>query len=135
VAGQGELQLSLLEAERRANEAAPALKIGEARVAEALATRVGAGIRLPSNPRLSIDGRAGWQGEGRGESGFASSLDLVFEVADAAGARLAEADERTRLAGAELIVARLQARLQAVEAYVGSKLAELRIGYAREAMH
>src|SRR3954453_16138444 len=60
------LTLSLDEAQERAEPRAPQVHLGEARIREARASGVGAGVRLPSNPRVSFDVRPGLRGDARG---------------------------------------------------------------------
>jgi outer membrane protein, heavy metal efflux system len=128
---EGAVYLSLGDVERRAHENAPEIRIAEAGLGEVRAARVGADVRLPTNPRLSFDGRVGVDGGARGERGFASTLEVMFEVGDVPGARVREVEQRTEVARAGLAAARLAARLRAVEAYVGTKLSELRIQHAK----
>ncbi len=130
----GTLRLSFDEALRRAQREAPAALIAEAEVGEAAATRVGAGLRLPSNPRLNLDGRMGLVGGEGGALGFASSLEAPFEVSGAPGARLREAERRVEAARAQGDVVRLDARVDAASAYVGAQLAGLRIEQARQGL-
>jgi outer membrane protein TolC len=128
----GPVTLSLAEAQERAAARAPEVKLANGRVLSAAATRIGAGVRVPVNPRLALDARPGLDAGTRGKVGLASTLDLLMEVGDVPGARLAEADRRTRSAEAEAAVVRLEARLQATLLYVGVQLGELRLGQARD---
>ncbi len=132
-AGAGVLRLTLAAALSRAETAAPALVIAQGLIAEAAATRVGAGIRLPENPRLSLDARP-LPGRGPDRLGFAGSLEARFEVADAAGARRLEADRRVDVFRAEAAVTRLEARLLAFRGYVAFQIESLRAGHARESV-
>jgi outer membrane protein, heavy metal efflux system len=128
------LSLSLAEAQARAEKHAPEVRLADRGVVEARATRVGAGIILPSNPRIAFDGRRGLDRESSGELGYAANLELNFETGGAAGARLREADGRERLAKAEVGVIRQEARQRALLAYVTVRLAELRIEQTRAAI-
>jgi outer membrane protein TolC len=132
--GHSTLRLSLEDAVGRAQREAPEALIAEAQVGEAAATRVGAGLRLPSNPRLNLDGRLGLFAGESGALGFASSVEALFEVSDAPGARLREAERRIEAARAQGDVARLEARVEAASAYVGAQLAGLRIEQARQGL-
>src|SRR3954468_996327 len=100
------VDLSLAEAQDRAAARAPEVNAANGRVRSAAATRIGADVRVPVNPRLSVDARPGLDADTRGKLGFASSLDLLLELGDVPGARLAEADQRTRSAEAEAGVVR-----------------------------
>lgn len=128
------LTLTLAEAQARASRQAPEVRLSELGVREAEATRVGAGIRLPENPRITLDGRPGLDSSSRGELGFGAGVEVRFEAANAAGARLREADGRTKVARADVQVVRLEARLRAFRAYVEARIAALRIDQAREAI-
>jgi cobalt-zinc-cadmium efflux system outer membrane protein len=126
--------LSLARAQALAEANAADVRVAEARIAEAQATRVGAHLRLPSNPRLSIDGRPGLDRSSRGEVGYSASLDVLLEAGGAPGARLGEADARTALARKEASLARLDARLRATSSYAAMALDRLRIAHAHEAV-
>ncbi len=128
------IQLSLPEAMDRAVKTVPQLALAERRVAEALATGVGAGIRLPGNPRLQFDVRPMLESSRFERSGFAAQLDVPFEISNAAGARVDEAGQRVEVARAEGEVSRLDARLLVMRVYLAMKTAELRIGHARQAV-
>jgi cobalt-zinc-cadmium efflux system outer membrane protein len=126
--------LSLDEALRRAEQTVPDLLTAESTVREAEATRVGAGVRLPVNPRIQVDARRGIDRGGSKELGWAAGADLLFEVANAAGARIEESRRRVAMARAELTVARLEARLLVFAAYASTKIATARASQAREAL-
>ncbi len=103
------------------------------RIREAEATRVGAGIILPVNPRLQFDVRPGLnQGTG-GDLGYGAMLDLLFEVTGAGGARVRESEHRTAVAQAQGALTTLEARLAATEAYVSTALARKQLKYAEDA--
>jgi outer membrane protein TolC len=120
------LTLSLDEAQERAERRAPQVHLGEARIREARASGVGAGVRLPSNPRVSFDVRPGLRGDARGEVGHAGALDITLDVSGAPGARVREAEARTRVAAAEQALNRLEARLEALSWYAEIRTAGLR---------
>lgn len=126
--------LSLAEAHALAEANAADVRVAEARIAEAQATRVGAHLRLPNNPRLSIDGRPGLDRSSRGDVGYSASLDILIEAGGAPGARLGEADARTTLARQEASLVRLEARLRATSSYASMALDRLRIAHALEAV-
>jgi outer membrane protein TolC len=117
-----------------AEGAAPELRLADARIREADATKVGANIRLPVNPRLSFDGRPGLDRATRGQVGYASSLDFLFELGNVPASRLREASARTDLAQAEAAQDRLSVRARALQAYTGTRLAVLRIEQVAEAI-
>ena len=118
--------LSLRDALERADAHAPAVVRVMRGLGVARARRVGAGVVLPTNPRLSFEARPGFP-VGAGAFGYASTLDFLFEVGGAPAAREVEAERRTRVAARELAVERLQARADALVAYLRTSLAELRI--------
>jgi outer membrane protein, heavy metal efflux system len=126
--------LSLAEALALGEKMAPSLRLGESRVREAAATKVGAHIRLPVNPRLSFDGRPGIDRESRGHIGYASSLDFLFELGDVPGSRLREADARVELAQAEMALSRVEVQAQVLRAYTTTLLAELRLEQTKQAI-
>jgi cobalt-zinc-cadmium efflux system outer membrane protein len=128
------LVLSLSDALERAERTVPALLTAESGVREAEATRVGAGVRLPVNPRVSVDARPARRDGSGTPVGWAASAEIALEVANAAGARIEEARRRVAVARSELNVARLEARLLVFGAYASTKLAAIRVQHAREAL-
>ncbi len=126
--------LPLAEALERAERTVPDFLTAESAIREAEATRVGAGIRLPTNPRISIDGRRALEAVPSRPFGWSVSAEMAFEVADAAGARLDEAERRTQVARSEFRVSRLEARLMVFRAYVSAKLGTIRVEHARQAL-
>jgi outer membrane protein, heavy metal efflux system len=127
------LTLSLEEAMKRAERTVPEILTATSAIREAEATRVGAGIRLPVNPRLNVEGRRAIH-RTQGPLGWAASGEITFEVADAASARLEEAARRVEMAASELGVSLLEARLLAFGAYTRTKLGQLRVEHARQAL-
>lgn len=125
------LELSLSAAQTRAEGRAPDVRLAVGSLRTAEATRVGAGLRVPVNPRLSIDGRPGLDPSHRDKVGFGSTLEVVVEPWDTPGARLREAHHRALTSRAAVQVARLDARLRALGLYVGIRLGDLRILQAR----
>jgi outer membrane protein, heavy metal efflux system len=126
--------LSLAEALALGDRMAPSLRLGESRIREAAATKVGANIRLPVNPRLSFDGRPGIDRESRGQIGYASSLDFLFELGDVPGSRIREAEARVELARAEQVLNRVEVQAQVMRTYTTALLAGLRLEQTREAI-
>lgn len=120
------LALSLAEAMERAKATSPEVTRARYAAREADAKRVGAGIRLPVNPRLSVEGRPILSG-GSGRMGYAATLDLLFDVSGAPNARIREAQRYSQLAQAELAMSRTSARVRAIGGYVAAQIAELRI--------
>src|SRR5690349_3791160 len=76
------VDLSLADAQARAAVRAPEVSLSLGRVRAAEATRVGAEIRVPVNPRLSVDARPGLDASSRGKLGWSSTLDVLMEVGD-----------------------------------------------------
>ena len=110
----------------RAKATSPEVTRARYAAREADAKRVGAGIRLPVNPRLSVEGRPILSG-GSGRMGYAATLDLLFDVSGAPNARIREAQRYSQLAQAELAMSRTSARVRAIGGYVAAQIAELRI--------
>src|SRR5260370_15763292 len=71
--------LSLEEALARASATAPEVAFAEKAVRLAEARRVGAGVVMPVNPRLSADVRPTWSGASQHETGYGASVDLWFQ--------------------------------------------------------
>ena len=110
----------------RAKATSPEVTRARYAAREADAKRVGAGIRLPANPRLSVEGRPILSG-GSGRMGYAATLDFLFDVSGAPNARIREAQRYSQLAQAELAMSRTSARVRAIGGYVAAQIAELRI--------
>jgi cobalt-zinc-cadmium efflux system outer membrane protein len=129
------LALSLPEAMNRAMADAPEVVSARQNVREADARRVGAGIVMPTNPRLAIDARPSvTQGRGFRDLGYGALLDIPFQPGGAPSARVHEAERAVTVARADLALDRSSARLRAFTAYVKSQVADLRIAEARSAM-
>jgi cobalt-zinc-cadmium efflux system outer membrane protein len=125
--------LSLEQAVQRALARSPEAVLGERAVDAARATRVGAGLRVASNPRISGDLRPNLDPSLAGANpGFGAMTELRFDVFGAPGARIAEAERRVAAAGAELALTRLDARLQTTSAYIRAQLAEESLATAEE---
>jgi outer membrane protein, heavy metal efflux system len=125
------LSLALAQAIQLAEARAPEVNMARHAVREAEARRVGAGVVLPSNPRLSMDGRPHVSGT---PVGYAANLDVLFELGGAPGARVREADREAGLARSELAVERLRARAAAWSAYTRVRIAERRVKELEEAL-
>jgi hypothetical protein len=90
-AQSGPLSLSLKEALDRAEQRGPEVLLAGRAVQEARALRVGAGVVMPSNPRVTVDARPLFTGGAFGTLGFAATLDMLFVVGCAPSARVREA--------------------------------------------
>jgi cobalt-zinc-cadmium efflux system outer membrane protein len=129
------LSLSLPDAVKRAVEQAPEVIQGQQAIRTAEARRVGAGVILPTNPRVSVDARPPLHGGGDyRDTGYGAMLDVLFDVGGAPAARIAEADREVGVARADFAFERAEARLRAFAAYVQTQIAELRIAEARSAL-
>jgi cobalt-zinc-cadmium efflux system outer membrane protein len=129
--------LSLHEAVRRAMAQAPEVVTSQNNIRQAEARRVGAGVILPVNPRISFDARPPLYGGGGGnlrETGYGAMFDILFDAGGAPSARVREADREANVARADFVFDRAQARLRAFASYVQTQIAELRIAEARSAM-
>lgn len=123
----GTLSLSLKEAIDRAEQHAPDVVLAEGAVRVARAQRVGAGIIVPENPRLSVDARPLFRGGPVGQLGYAATLEMLFEVGGAPSARVREANRAGAVATADLSLERLRVRIAAWVAYLQVRVAETRI--------
>jgi outer membrane protein TolC len=103
-------------------------------VREAEARRVGAGVVMPTNPRLSVDARPTISGGNPRDTGYGAILDLLFEPGGAPSARVREAEREAGVARADLAIERVEARYRAFAAYVRTQVAELRIAESRSAL-
>jgi outer membrane protein, heavy metal efflux system len=127
------LSLSLAEAEERAMAQSPEVVRSRQNIRISEARRVGAGIILPINPRLSVDVRPPITG-GYKDVGYSAAVDFLFDVGGAPRARVREAEREAGVARADFVFDRVQARLRAFAAYIQTQVAELRIAEARSAM-
>jgi len=125
------LALSLPDALQRGTERAPELVLAERQIREVEARRNGAGIILPANPRLQVEARPGLSDQPFGSVGYAATLDVLFDLGGAPGARVTEVQRDVERAEAERSVERVFARLRVVAAYLGAQLAELQATEAR----
>lgn len=123
--------LTLAQALERAREKSPEVQLATRVVDEAEATRVGAGVFLPSNPRLFADYRPlvielpGQPSEPR--HGYNLGINGDIEISGAAFARVEEADRRVEVAKAELEWERKRAAARAWVAYVDALLSDRRV--------
>lgn len=128
-AAEAPLSLSLEDAVARAVAAAPDVTRARFAAREADAHRVGAGLIIPQNPRLAVEGRPLLNG-GSGKPGYGATLDFLFDVGGAPRARVREAERFSALAQAGLAYTRAEARARALECYVRAQISELRIAEA-----
>ncbi len=119
--------LSLPDVLAMARSRAPDVVMLRHAATEARARRVGAGLIIPTNPRLAIEGRPPVTGGTLGDLGYGATLDVVAEVGGAPRARVREADRTVDLAEADVATERLRARSAAWQAYVRAKIAEVRV--------
>lgn len=137
-AAGGEGPLTLEQVLERARSAAPTVQVASRVVQEAEASRVGAGIILPVNPRLFADYRPmavelpGQPVDPR--HGYNLGLDGQVEVSGAGGARLEEAERRVALAKGELRFEQALAAARAWVAFVETQVAEQRVQRLEESL-
>lgn len=120
-------QLSLADALATAGDKAPDIVLARHSTREASALRVGAGLVMPANPRVQVDGRPPITGGTLADLGYSATIEAPFDLGGAPGARVREADRHVDLANAELAVARLRAKAMAFTAYVRAQVAGERI--------
>ncbi len=121
------LTLSLNDAVARAEALAPEVVLARSAVTVAEARSVGAGIVMPNNPRLSVEGRPALSNGPFSSLGYASNLDFMFDVGGAPRARVHEADAHAAAARADLAVERREARVRAWTAYLHARAGDERI--------
>jgi outer membrane protein, heavy metal efflux system len=121
------ISLSLKDAIERAQAQAPEVVLAGRAVREAAARRVGAGIVLPTNPRLQFDVRPGVNQGTDGHFGYSSILDFLFDLGGAPRARVREAEGGVNVAKSELVLERFRARLAVWSAYLHARIAETRV--------
>lgn len=111
--------LTLQQTLERAASNAPEVQVAARVLDEAEATRVGAGIFLPTNPRLFMDyRRLSFSPPMDPLNGYNLGVDGTLEVSGAGFSRMAEADRRVELARTELSLAQTFARVRAWVAFV-----------------
>ncbi|MBK6694944.1 MAG: TolC family protein [Myxococcales bacterium] len=133
-ADEGPVSLTLAESLARAEAQAPEVIMAGHELRDAAARRVGAGLILPSNPRLSVDARPVLRGGSLSDVGYAATADMLFEPGGAPRARVEEADRFKSLAQSELRIHRLSARARAFSAYLRALIAEQRVRESRAAV-
>ena len=121
------LPLSLEEALKRSDERAPQVLMARYLVREAEARRVGAGVIMPVNPRLSGDARPPITGGTLKDLGFAANLEAYFDLGGAPSARVREADRGTDVAHTDVLLEKTDARAATWAAYVRAEAASRRI--------
>jgi cobalt-zinc-cadmium efflux system outer membrane protein len=127
--------LTLAQALERAASSAPEVQVAARVLDEAEATRVGAGIFLPTNPRLFVDyRRLSFSPPMDPLNGYNVGLDGTLEVSGAGFARVEEAERRVSLAQSELTLAQTLARVRAWVAYVEAQTAAARVRILEEAL-
>ncbi len=124
-----DVEITVQQAVERAAVRAPQVVIAESVLREAEASRAGAGVILPANPRLYGEARPG-----SGTTGWAANLEAPFELFGAPGARVEEARGRANAARAELELERYLARYLAFDLYVEGRMAALRLAEAQAAI-
>mgnify|MGYP003444494999 FL=1 len=126
------LSLSLPNALERSLQHAPELVLAEQQLREIDARRNGAGILLPANPRLTVEARPTLSSQNFGTLGYAATVDTVFDLGGAPGARVREVDRDVALGSASRDLERVVTRLRVTAAYVGAQLSQLRAEAARQ---
>ncbi|MFO0678317.1 MAG: TolC family protein [Polyangiaceae bacterium] len=124
---EGGVALSLDDALKRAEEKAPEVVRARYAVREALARRVGAGILMPVNPRLSGDVRPPVTGGTWKDFGYGANLEASLDLGGAPSARVREADRGAEVARTDVRLERQIARAETWAAYVRAEAARARI--------
>lgn len=130
--------LTLEQAVERARERSPEVQLAARVVDEADATRVGAGVFLPTNPRIFADYRPlvielpGSPVDPR--NGYNVGINGDIEVSGAGFARVEEANRRVEVARAELDWERRRAAARAWVAYIDVLLSDQRVERIQEAL-
>ncbi len=130
--------LTLEQALARARERAPEVQLAARIVDEAEASRVGAGVFLPTNPRLFADYRPmvvelpNQPTEPR--HGYNVGVNGDLEISGAGFARVEEAEKRVEIAKAELDWERRRATARAWVAYIDALLSQQRLDRIEESL-
>lgn len=130
--------LTLEQALSRARERAPEVQLAARIVDEAEASRVGAGVFLPTNPRLFADYRPmvvelpNQPTEPR--HGYNIGINGDVEISGAGFARVEEAEKRVEIAKAELDWERRRATARAWVAYIDALLSQQRLDRIEESL-
>jgi len=127
------LLLSLDEALLRANTASPDVVRAHYAEREAAARRVGAGLVIPQNPRLSLEARPLLRGQLR-DTGYGATIEVALDAGGAPRARVREAERALAVAHADLAAFRAESRVQTLSRYVSAQVAGLRIEEANAAL-
>lgn len=130
----GGMSLSLAQAIAMADARSPDVVLASHSVRQAEARRVGAGIIMPANPRLSAEARPPVTGGTLEDVGYGGMLDFLFEVGGAPGARVREAHRHADVAREELRVAKLNARIEVWQSYLRAVVADRRLEGTRAAI-
>lgn len=120
------IELSLEQALALAETHSPDVVMARHEVSRNVAREVGAGIVMPRNPTLSGDVRRSINGR-PSTLGYFATIDTMFEVGGAPGARIREARGYADLSRSELDLGRLDAKVAAWSAYVRVRVSESRI--------
>lgn len=123
----GALRLSLADAVAMAETRSPDVLVARSETDVARARRVGAGIIMPANPRLSLEARPALASTPSPALGYASILDFMFDFGGAPGARVREADAHLGVARADLSREMREARVRAWRAYLRARAGEERV--------
>lgn len=127
--------LSLASAIERAATNAPEVRLAARALDEAEAGRVGAGVPLPTNPRLFADYRRLASGPAQEPiNGYNLGIDGTLEVSGAGFSRVEEVDRRVALARSELITTQSIAKVRAWLAFVEVQAARERVTMLEEAL-
>ncbi|MBE2254074.1 MAG: TolC family protein [Myxococcus sp.] len=127
--------LTLAAALERASVASPEVQLAARVLQEAEASRVGAGVFLPTNPRLFVDYRRLASPPPMDPlNGYNLGLDGTLEVSGAGWSRVAEAERRVELARSELVTTQTLARVRAWTAFIEVQVARLRVSIHEEAL-
>lgn len=127
--------LTLTQALERAASSAPEVRVAAQVLQEAEATRVGAGVFLPQNPRLFADYRRLASPPPQDPiNGYNLGVDGTIEVSGAGFSRVEEAERRVNLARSELVTTQMFAKARAWLAYVALQVARERVVILEEAL-
>lgn len=120
--------LTLAQALERAASSAPEVRVAAQVLQEAEATRVGAGVFLPQNPRLFVDYRRLASPPPQDPiNGYNLGVDGTLEVSGAGFSRVEEAERRVALARSELVTTQMLAKVRAWLAFVSVQVARERV--------
>lgn len=127
--------LTLAQAIERAASNAPEVRLAARALDEAEAGRVGAGVPLPTNPRVFVDYRRLASAPVQEPiNGFNLGVDGTLEVSGAGFSRVEEAERRVALARSEFVTTQSIAKLRAWNAFVEMQAARERVLMLEEAL-